>query len=194
MRGFGRSGIERQWAYCWFKTRWPWWGMDTIAGSFRSLWNNPNYPVGKTSEHPGGNQKHSQLHGNKPFPLRQGTHGFCPLHGVSAYQVGRWYTVQIKQKALMCTIFLKFYFIYSWETQKEAETQAEGEAGSLRGARCRTWFQDPGIMTWAKGRCSTTEPPRCPSILWFLVYGWWVLIMVAWGRYIVWRNKFPGVF
>ena len=60
-------------------------------------------------------------------------------------------------------IIFKILFIYSWETQKEAETQAEGEAGSLGGARCGTQFQDPRITSWAKGRCSTAEPPRCPQ-------------------------------
>ena len=36
--------------------------------------------------------------------------------------------------------FLKKYFIYLFirGTQREAETQAEGEAGSLGGARCGT--------------------------------------------------------
>ena len=40
--------------------------------------------------------------------------------------------------------------------------EAEGEAGSLGKAWCGTWFQDPGITTWAKSRCSTTEPPGVP--------------------------------
>ena len=35
------------------------------------------------------------------------------------------------------------------DTRREAETEAEGEAGSLQGAPCRTLFQDPGIMPWA---------------------------------------------
>ena len=65
-------------------------------------------------------------------------------------------------------IFLKDLFIHSWETQRErqreAETQAEGEAGSPWGARWGTWSQVPGITSWAKGRCSTTEPPRRPNI------------------------------
>ena len=30
--------------------------------------------------------------------------------------------------------FIKILFIYSWETQRGAETQAEGEAGSMQGA------------------------------------------------------------
>ena len=48
------------------------------------------------------------------------------------------------------------------DTQREADTYTEGEAGSLQGARWETRSQDPGITTWAKGRRSTTEPPRCP--------------------------------
>ena len=49
------------------------------------------------------------------------------------------------------------------ETQREAETQAEGEAGSLWEVWCGTWSQNPVIMPWAKGRRSATEPPRCPQ-------------------------------
>ena len=48
------------------------------------------------------------------------------------------------------------------DTQRQAEIQAEGEAGSLQWAWCRTWSQDLGITIWAKGRCSTAVPPRCP--------------------------------
>ena len=51
------------------------------------------------------------------------------------------------------TAFKTLLFIH--ERQRARQTQAEGEAGSLQGSRCRTWFQDPGITTWAKGRCST---------------------------------------
>ena len=47
-------------------------------------------------------------------------------------------------------------------TERKAEMQAEGEAGSLRGAGCRTRSQDPGITTQGKGRRSTTGPPRHP--------------------------------
>ena len=41
--------------------------------------------------------------------------------------------------------FFKILFIYSWETQKEVETQAEGEAASLQGTRCGTRSQASGI-------------------------------------------------
>ena len=42
--------------------------------------------------------------------------------------------------------FLKKDFIYLFmtDTQREAETQAEGEAGSLRGVPRGTQSQDPG--------------------------------------------------
>ena len=56
------------------------------------------------------------------------------------------------------------------DTQREAETQAEGEAGSPRGAWCKTRFQDPRIMTWAEGRCSTAKSPRCPGTELFLFH------------------------
>ena len=39
----------------------------------------------------------------------------------------------------------------------EAETWAEGEAGSLQGARCRTRSQD--------SRITTAEPPRHPKFV-----------------------------
>ena len=42
--------------------------------------------------------------------------------------------------------FFKIVFIYSRETQKEVETQAEGEASSLWRAQSRTGSQDPGVM------------------------------------------------
>ena len=50
------------------------------------------------------------------------------------------------------------------DREREAETQAETEAGSMQGARCGTRSRDSGIMPWAKGRCSTAEPPRDSNI------------------------------
>ena len=70
-------------------------------------------------------------------------------------------------KIHLLTFFLRLYSFVR-DTEREVETQTEGEAGSPRGARCGTWSQDPGVTTWAKGRCSTTEPPRCPYIWIFL--------------------------
>ena len=46
------------------------------------------------------------------------------------------------------------------DAQREAETQVEGEAGSLRGARCGTRSRGPRIMPWAEGRHLTAKPPR----------------------------------
>ena len=45
------------------------------------------------------------------------------------------------------SIFFKILFIIHGDTEEEAETQAEGEAGSMQGAGCGTRSQDPGIMS-----------------------------------------------
>ena len=45
------------------------------------------------------------------------------------------------------------------DTQREAETQAEGEAGSLQEPDAEL-HPGPGITPWAEDRCSTAEPPR----------------------------------
>ena len=52
-------------------------------------------------------------------------------------------------RGLFC--FVKILFIYSRETHREAETQAEGDAGSLQEARCGTRSWDSGITPWAEG-------------------------------------------
>ena len=48
------------------------------------------------------------------------------------------------------------------EREREAETQAEGEAGSMQGARRGTRSRVSRIASWAKGRRQTAEPPRDP--------------------------------
>lgn len=39
-----------------------------------------------------------------------------------------------------------FIFLFMRDTQREAKTQAEGEAGPPRGAQCGTRSQDPWIV------------------------------------------------
>ena len=45
----------------------------------------------------------------------------------------------------------------------------EREVGSLWGVQCGTRSQNIRIPTWAKGRCSTPEPPRHPHLYIFYV-------------------------
>ena len=53
-----------------------------------------------------------------------------------------------KVLVVMVEFFLKdFIYLFMRDTQKEAETYAEGEAGSLWGAQCRTQSQDSRITT-----------------------------------------------
>ena len=49
------------------------------------------------------------------------------------------------------------------DREREAETQAEGEADSMPGVQRRTRSWDSRIMPWAKGRRQTAEPPRDPQ-------------------------------
>ena len=58
--------------------------------------------------------------------------------------------------------FLKRFYLFIHERHRERDT-GKGEADSMQGARYGTWSQDSRIMLWAKGRRSTTEPPRHPA-------------------------------
>ena len=59
--------------------------------------------------------------------------------------------------------FFNFYlFMIVTQREREAETQAEGEAGSLQGARCGIRSRISRIAPWAKGRRQTAAPPRDP--------------------------------
>ena len=48
------------------------------------------------------------------------------------------------------------------DREREAETQAEGEAGSMQGARWGTRSQDPRITTWAEGGAKPLSHPGIP--------------------------------
>ena len=54
--------------------------------------------------------------------------------------------------------FLRFY-LFTKDTQREAETQAEGKPGSMQGARCGIRSQVSRITPWAKCRCHPGVPP-----------------------------------
>ena len=51
------------------------------------------------------------------------------------------------------------------DTQREAETQAEGEAGSTQEAQCGTRSWVPRIRPWAEGDAKPLSHPDCPLIL-----------------------------
>ena len=46
----------------------------------------------------------------------------------------------------------------------DERTQAEGEAGSMQGARCRTRSLDPRITPWAEGGAKPLSHPGCPIL------------------------------
>ena len=65
---------------------------------------------------------------------------------------------------IMFLIFLKdFIYLFVSDTQREAETQAEREAGSTQEAPCGTLSWDSKNTPWAKDRRSIAELPRDPK-------------------------------
>ena len=51
--------------------------------------------------------------------------------------------------------------------EREAETQEEGEAGSMQGARCGTRSQDSRITPWVEGGAKPLRHPGIPIYLFF---------------------------
>ena len=49
------------------------------------------------------------------------------------------------------------------EIERAAETQAEGEAGSMQGARRGTQSQVSRITPWAEGGVKPLSHPGCPD-------------------------------
>ena len=58
--------------------------------------------------------------------------------------------------------FLKVLFIH--ETQRERETETEGEAGSMQGARCGTRSWVPRVRPWAEGKHPTVSHLGIPDL------------------------------
>ena len=76
--------------------------------------------------------------------------------------------VVYRKKALIDIIFffLRFYlFIHERHTQREAETQVEGEAGSTQGARRGIRSRDPRTSPWAEGGTKPLSHPGIPDII-----------------------------
>ena len=61
----------------------------------------------------------------------------------------------------LATFCFLIYFIYSWETQRGGDT-GRGRSRLPAGTQCGTRSQDPGIMTWAKGRCWASWATQAP--------------------------------
>ena len=58
----------------------------------------------------------------------------------------------------------RFYLFIHERHKRGRQRQAEGKAGSPRGAQCGSQSLDSSMMPWVESRHSTTEPPRCPLV------------------------------
>lgn len=97
---------------------------------------------------------------------------FSNLFGLGYIGNTHLFLAIVHNYVLLIFLILVLFFedsIYSFDRKTAREgTQAGWERSRLlaeQGARCRPQSQDLGIMTWAEGRCLTTEPPRCPYVL-----------------------------
>ena len=82
----------------------------------------------------------------------------------------------------------------------QGEWQAEVEGGRGRGrsrlpaeqgAQCKAWSYDPGIMTWAEGRCLSDWAPRHPgnrSFYWWCGKWRWVGSHCKWISEWIWKR------
>ena len=93
------------------------------------------------------------------------------LESVLGHILAHWIISGCKNPAShlnVTRIFFKdFIYLFMRDTESEAETQAEGVAGSMQGAWCGTPSQNSKIMPWAEGRRSTPEPPGDPLLVEF---------------------------
>ncbi|CAD7678504.1 unnamed protein product [Nyctereutes procyonoides] len=88
------------------------------------------------------------------------------LAGGSYRHVCRYHSLLLTGQSLAWPLRPHYYLLHlCTHTKREAETKAEGEAGSMPGARHGTRSQDSRIAPWAKGRHQTAEPPRDPQRL-----------------------------
>ena len=67
-------------------------------------------------------------------------------------------------------IFKDFIYLLIRGTHREAETQAEREAGSLWGAQCGTRSQDSGITTSGFAKAQPQSHPGAPITKFFQAY------------------------
>ena len=73
-----------------------------------------------------------------------------------------WHPLQLMPSA---TLFKKdFIYLFMQDTQREAETQAEGEAGSLQETRHGTRSRVSRFRTWAEGGAKPLSHPGCPAL------------------------------
>ena len=66
---------------------------------------------------------------------------------------------------LIIILFLKKNYLFTRHTHREAETQTEGEAGSMQGARRGTRSLVSSIRPWAEGGTKSLSHLGCPIII-----------------------------
>ena len=105
--------------------------MDLAKSGFRNREGKKPQPMGPSPRHSGSASSSA---------------GTQEAHTVCCLSKGRNRT-NYKEQSVNLFTFKDFIYLFMRGTQREAETQAEGGAGSLRGVRRRTRSWDPRVMT-----------------------------------------------
>ena len=71
---------------------------------------------------------------------------------------------RITNQVVFCLSFKDFIYLFMRDIERETDTQAEGEAVSMQGARCGTWSWVSRITPWAEGGAKPLSHPGCPTI------------------------------
>ena len=76
----------------------------------------------------------------------------------------KYFASKMRNSRMCCCILTNFFFLrfYSWETQREKQRHSRGRSRLPAGSPMWDSIRDSRITSWAKGRCSTAEPPRHP--------------------------------
>ena len=85
---------------------------------------------------------------------------WCKKKNLGALLKHSWTTLVLVSNVVFFFIFFLGFYLFIHDRVREAETQEEGEAGYMEGARQGLNPRTPGSCP--KGRCSTAGPPGDP--------------------------------
>ena len=113
-------------------------------------------PVLRALEYWGGGKSHTKMatgHGQK-VKVSRSTYKQNIMVSGQENMVFKMEEVMYPKDFTFFYLFVYFlgFYLFIHEMQREAETQAEGEGGSLQGAHCGTLSQDPRVAPRAEGR------------------------------------------
>ena len=111
------------------------------------------------------------------FNFHQNLKGYCNYQKFKNRGFKQYFMILIYHLTLIfgfCLshfiLFLNFIYLLMGDWKRGRDITGRGRSRLPAGSLMEDWIPGPGITTWAKGRYSTTEPPRCPSAFLILIF------------------------